>query len=248
MIVPPDYIAEEKRARLANAEELRERINEPDTQRKIANWAERFSLEPEFVRYKVLTDDTFALQFIKDPGRQSLHQRVAAAHLNSKVPLVQDFQALSSGGPNAEYVVNGLVVSHQQFQSVQTPGKSIDFKWRFARSGRVLRVYATHKHTKEEGGSQDNQFADVKAFFAQAAPCRDPNTLFLAIVDGEYYQRPARTPRIRELQQGHAGPRSAVCTIASLPRVYGAALYGWFGHHGLVASQEEQQSLDVLFA
>mgnify|MGYP001340482089 CR=1 FL=1 len=151
MIAPPDYDREEKAARLLNAEELRNDINSPSVANKIASWATRNSLEPEFVRFKVLTDDTFALHFAKDPGRQSLHQKVAARHIQKAIPLVEDFKSLSASGPDAEYVVNGMVVNGATWRTIRGEGKSIDFRWSLIRGGKTFRVYETHKHTKRRG-------------------------------------------------------------------------------------------------
>lgn len=245
MIAPPDYESEEKSARLANAEELRNDINSPPVENKIANWAARNSLEPEFVRYKVLTDDTFALHFAKDPGRQSLHQKVAARHIRDVIPLVEKFKALSSGGPDAEYVVNGMVVNGATWKTIQGEGKSIDFRWSLTREGKVFTVYATHKHTKDEGGSQDNQHADVRLFLEAAQRCADPNVLFIAICDGPYYLRastPGRT-RLNELKSNYGRRRVRACNIAALPEVYAAALQEWATAVGVSLSGDDEAKL-----
>lgn len=242
MILPPDYEKEERAARLANAEELRNDINSPSVENKITNWAARNSLEPEFVRYKVLTDDTFALQFAKDPGRQSLHQKVAAQHIRRVIPLVERFKSLSAGGPDAEYVVNGMVVNGATWRTIQGEGKSVDFRWSLTRENKTFTVYATHKHTRDEGGSQDNQYADVRLFLEAAQRCADPNVLFVAICDGPYYLRTtaAGRSRLAELEANYARRRVRACNIATLPAVYAAALQEWTESVGvsLVAADE----------
>lgn len=241
MINPPDYAAAERAARSANAENLRNNITSVDVLTKIRNWAERNSLEPEFVRYKLLTDDTFALHFVKDPSRQSLHQTVAARHIKQQLPLVEDFHSLPASGAKAEYVVSGMVVSGTQHALMQSEGKSIDFKWAYGRDGHTFRVYATHKHTKEEGGSQDNQFQDVKLFLEAAQRCTDPSILFLAICDGEYYQRPydGESSRIASLQRDYGRRRVRACTISTLPLVLAKQLQEWLRLKSLTATDVE---------
>lgn len=248
MIVPPDYDREEKAARLANAEELRNDINSPSVVNKIASWAARNSLEPEFVRFKVLTDDTFALHFAKDPGRQSLHQKVAARHIRDVVPLVEQFRALSAGGPDAEYVVNGMVVNGAAWKNIQGEGKSIDFRWSLTRAGKTFTVYATHKHTKDEGGSQDNQHADVRLFLEAAQRCTDPNVLFVAICDGPYYLRASGTGRTRlaELEANYARRRVRVCNIAALPAIYGNAVREWTQGSASMLTASDEEKLELL--
>lgn len=238
MILPPDYDLAEKQARLENAELFRANLNTPDVVLKIQNWAKRNSFESEFVRYKVLTDDTFALYFVKDPAKQSIHQKVAADHIKNRLPLVEDFATPPAGGASALYVVRGFVMPGKDLHAATNDhGKSIDFRWTHTHEDKCFRVYATHKHTKEEGGSQDNQFADVQRFMREAQACRDPNVLFLAICDGDYYLRPydGRPSRLVTLNQDFPGRRCTACTIAELPAIWESELAMWQTHQGITA-------------
>lgn len=246
MILPPDYEAEERAARRTNIEELRSGLDTPQLRVKVENWANRYGMEPEFVRYRVLTDEVFALQFAKDPAKQSLHQKVAARHIRTALPMVLDFQALPAGGRKAEYVVAGMVVSGKTLHSATSHhGKSIDFKWAHKKGNHSLQVLATHKHTKEEGGSQDNQFADVKRFLDAARVCSSPDHLFLAICDGPYYSRPQgrHTSRLEALATEYPGARVRVCTIEQLPQVLAMAIEGWMKCRGLNPSPDEASAL-----
>jgi hypothetical protein len=242
-ITPPDYILEEQKARRANAEELRNNLNDASVLHKIQCWAERHSLEFEFVRYKVLTDDAFALHFAKEPSRQSLHQKVAAAHIQKNIPLVRDFKSLAAGGRNALYVVNGMIIEADRRQSISAQGKSIDFTWNFECSGKVLSAYATHKHTKDEGGSQDNQYEDLISFLKSAEPSRDINAIFFAICDGPYYRR---HERLRTLRENHQSFRRRVCPIDELPKYWGLAIEEWLMAHNLTAAPDTKKALELL--
>lgn len=249
MIAPPDYAFAEKQARLENAELLRARLTAPDVVLKIQNWAERYGFEPEFIRFKVLTDDTFALQFIKDPAKQSIHQRVAAEHIRTKIPLVEEFKTPPSGGSKALYVVRGMYVEGSTLHAAtNNHGKSIDFMWSYTKAGKTLRVFATHKHTKEEGGSQDNQFADIKRFLSEAQSCKNVDVLFLAICDGAYYQNPynKRATRLQALAEDNPGPRTRACTIGDLPCVWGNELAVWMETQKLTPTPEESAAIQFM--
>ena len=52
---------------------------------------------------------------------------------------------------------------------------------------KVLSFFATHKYTKDLGGSQDNQYKDVQEFHTEAKECIDNNYFLLSITDGKYY-------------------------------------------------------------
>lgn len=247
MILGPDYDQIELAARRANAEKLRESPNSRDVQTKINSWAARFGLEPEFVRYKFLTDDTFALNFVKDPGRQTMHEALAATHIKTRIPFVSHFEKLPSGGASALYVVDGgLVIPGEQLHATTSVhGKSIDFRWTFSKEGKVLSVCCTHKHTKEGGGSQDNQFMDVKRFMQAARDCRDHNAVFLAICDGAYYQQAydRRPSRIAALNEDFNGRRLRACCINELSSVYASFVERWMEFHKMSLTEDEAGEL-----
>lgn len=159
---------------------------------KIENFASKFNLEYEYVLERIYSDDLFILHFIKEPQKQSFHQKEALKYL-SKIKNVQNAQQLDSTGDNALYVINGQVTKGKHVTSNQ-PGKSIDFEWEYInKNGVIIKCYATHKHTKEEGGSQNNQFTDVKTFFENSAKFLQksnlPECYFYAICDGKFYQK-----------------------------------------------------------
>jgi hypothetical protein len=248
VIKPPDYELAEMSARQKNAEALRGRLMSADVREKIRNWADRYNLEEEFVLYKLKTDEVFALHFIKDPVKQSVHQKVAAAHLD-KIPLVIDFEMLPSGGDNSEFVFQGTVQTHGQLKADTTPkGKSIDFKWHFEYCGKELRVYATHKHTKDDGGGQDHQFADIKRFLEAASYSHAHDKVFMAICDGPYYQRPtgAYRSRLELLNTECVGRRSVACTIAEVPQQYARFINLWLKHHSFPITEDLANQLAVL--
>jgi hypothetical protein len=249
MILAPDYVEAERQARLANAAELRENLRSPDLKEKVNKWSKRNGFEPEFVTYKFLTDDTFALNFIKDPVKQSFHQRIAAEHLRTRVPLISRFTMLPAGGTMALYAVNGLVVNGETIsQTSASHGKSIDFEWVFDYRGKTLKVLATHKHTKENGGGQDLQYEDVRKFLVEAKLSKSLDTFYFAICDGPYYQRPyaSQASRVAALNVDCVGPRARACTIGEIPGIYGGVVEEWMSHHRLTPNAELTADLEAL--
>lgn len=156
---------------------------------KIVNFADRWSYEEEFVKNELLNDnDMFLLTFAKDPGKQTFHQRHAAKWLQV-IPFVENFQELPSGGKGAYYILKGSIIKGgiKKLKTDEIIPKSIDFGWEYRFKEKKLQFYATHKHTKISGGSQDNQYRDVQEFHMQAKECNDKNCCLLSITDGAYY-------------------------------------------------------------
>ena len=95
--------------------------------------------------------------------------------------------------------------------------KTIDFKWRLGDKT----VFASHKYPKESGGAQENQYQDLRAFVAEANHSLQPSQLFIAIADGEHYQRrdsEAQTSRLERLKQEANNSKGVyACSIDELP-------------------------------
>lgn len=179
-----------------NIKDVREELKCDSMQFKINNYAKKYNLEPNYVEQLIVDDINFAINFAKDPGRQSIHEKVAGRHLaNSNVVKEHgSFKKLPSGGRNAKYVTNNGV-SSENLDGV----KSIDFEIKV--NDNI--IYATCKYTKDEGGAQDNQYADVEKYLKTALTLisrgnAKSNEYFIAILDGEYYQR---YDRIQKLEQ-----------------------------------------------
>lgn len=156
---------------------------------KIKNFADRWSINEEFVKNDLLKgNDMFLLTFAKDPGKQTFHQHLAAKWL-SQLPFVQNFQELPAGGKDALYIHKGIIIRGEtkKNKTDEVIPKSIDFSWKYQYKDKVLQFYATHKHTKTSGGSQDNQYRDVQEFHIQAKECKDSNYCLVSITDGPYY-------------------------------------------------------------
>lgn len=180
-----DYVGPYRKALEENVAEVKQAVlqHDPAMQIKIRNYSERFNLPIKFVEHKILRDNVFANQFAKDPSKQSLHQTVAAEFIESITDVV-NFAQLPVGGGGAYYICEDGVV-RKGGTALRGLTKSIDFYWEY--DGR--RYFAAHKHTSDEGGAQDNQFKDLTEFLKNANKSTVADTFFIAIGDGEYYQR-----------------------------------------------------------
>ena len=178
----PDYEGCVAKAWKANAEAVYGLLmnRDRDVLEKLLGFSERFGYPFEDVLAHAKADEMFRAWFAVDPGRQSIHQKLAADWLR-ELPWVDGFDVLPVVGRNAWYVTgDGDLVKGRNPHKL----KSLDFRWRTG----MRSVFAMHKYTKQGGGSQDNQFTDVMSTLAcWSAGAADESTVLLGIVDGDYY-------------------------------------------------------------
>jgi hypothetical protein len=201
-----------------NRDELVAQAEEADGQlmTKIENAIERFSwdLTSDQVLEKIRTDRYFASFFIKDPRRQNISENCQLAYLRLLYPSLEK--------PNGLYLLE------------DGSSKSIDF-WVPQTKENPKTIYMAAKHTTTTGGSQTNQFNDLKAsmtnfeILIEQTPVEKRDLLeFRLICSGDYFT----ASKIRELLN-HIGddPRiKVVCLdhpllgvpnrLAILQRVY----------------------------
>lgn len=159
--------------------------------RKIQTFSKQNGLEPRLIQHHLLTDDLFFVTFAKQPIKQSFHQKCAHDYLQRTLGV--DVKQLPSSGPSALFVVNGTTMPFANVgQSLQNT-KSVDFCWEWIRKdGSVLKCFAAHKHTRDTGGAQDNQYKDLQAFMESCRASWDASVMFFAICDGDYYRRTSK--------------------------------------------------------
>ena len=155
---------------------------------KLTSYCRNHGQSPEYVLRRLYEDRTLCELFAVDPQRQTTHQSYAADWISRNMFFVTGFRVLPSGRKNAMYVLEGTVRTGDK----PSKNKSIDFYWTYPFKGRVLKFYATHKYTKQEGGAQDNQFADVLGFMENANKSNDEDARFFAVTDGDYYLEPTK--------------------------------------------------------
>ena len=184
-----DYKGEYKKQVANNLKQVLSEIESSDMKFKIENWATKFGYSFDEIKAKNVDDEVFRCVFIKEPGRQSFHQKVASLYIQG-LQFVENFKVLPSGGKNAIYLTSGKLFDGKTLKAKSKDIKSIDFTWR---TGKII-IYASHKYTGINGGTQDNQYHDIQAFLNHARDCNDANVIFLAICDGDYYlQKDSKT-------------------------------------------------------
>lgn len=182
-----NYEEEIKKARSDNVLLLRENLMDENYLFKMRSYAERFNLPFEYVKLKVINDPIFALNFIKDPAKQSFHEKTAASYLSTHEKVL-NFKNLSSGGKDALTVLTGIVQPYSTLKGQTSKKlKTVDFTFDLESDG-LYHCFASHKYTKGLGGAQDNQYHDLVSFMENARQNTVLNHLFFAIADGEYYQ------------------------------------------------------------
>lgn len=156
----------------------------------IEQLASRTGMSFEVLWYNHCTDDLSAVHFAKDPRKQNAHEKIAANWIKN-IPGVQQFKKLKANGEQALYISQGRILSAAEKDGIDTP-KSLDFSWEIELPifGDKMFFYASHKHTGIDGGSQDNQFSDLKHFAVEASALREEkNIRFLSLADGAYYTK-----------------------------------------------------------
>ena len=183
---------------------LRKEVNKNWVINKIESFIDRYDLKDNYsvkdIQEKIMNDDLFAWQFIKEPGRQNISENVVADFI-SKLPTVSDFKNLSSS--------SNLFLYDGEISNTRREGiKSIDFIWET--NGR--KIYATQKYTNEAGGAQDNQYNDILTFLINTV--KNDTNFFIAIVDGNYYTE-AKLKELKKFEKENV----KVCNSSELNEV-----------------------------
>jgi hypothetical protein len=194
---PPDFESEFIRAIRRNLEEVVELLDsrEEGMEQKMETFCSRFGFSPVGVKKKIRKDKMFRAFFAKDPGKQKIHENIAALFIGS-LPSVKNFKQLSNGELQ---ILRGAVMPRKEVRAMgaNRSAKTIDFKW----DTNNLCVYASHKYTKGSGGGQDNQYEDLQHFIREANESHLKNTIFLAIADGNYYEARDMDAGVTKLQR-----------------------------------------------
>lgn len=209
-----------------NINEMQKKHNDSEYIDKVKKFIKKFELEEKEIIDKYDKDKVFALFFVKDPSRQSFHEKEAAKFIESLneqlgINMFQNFKKLPKSGKNTWYVANGNVIDRNTRQG-SSDGKSIDFYWEYNYKNKKLKFYASHKHTGDEGGSQDNQRNDVEAFMEGARRNTSNNEKFYAITDGPYYKN-----IMNDLNDHHGNSHVKAITINDLPGDVAKSIKSW---------------------
>lgn len=196
---------------------------------KIKNYAERYGVPVSFVIDKLKEEDDFILfGFEKDPTRQNIYEEIQLEKIK-EIPLIIEVKKLPSGGKNAKYVVDGKIVSLNAEERKEKILKSVDFYWEFSFEDKKICFFASGKYTKEEGGAQDNQRNDISSFLENAKKSFDKDLFFIALTDGEYYEKEIQKgkTRIEELNEVFCGERCLAVSSNNLSKIVFSEIKKW---------------------
>ena len=132
----------------------------------------------DVVERRIREDEMFKWHFVKPPVKQGIHEKIAAEFIGS-LPGITDFH---NHGTKDLNLVEGDVIPRERLGRIKPKCKSIDFSWKYNRT----MFYASHKYTKESGGTQDSQYKDLQCFIREALKVGGAR-VFVAIADGRYY-------------------------------------------------------------
>ena len=151
----------------------------------------------------------FAAHFATDPTRQRLHERVAADWLQN-TPSIENFELLPSSRKAGLYVTSDGEI---RIGGENAPGKSLDFRWTVGE----ITYLASHKYTKESGGAQDQQFAEMLSLLRRFQNCQQKGYVLIVIVDGTYYTG-RKMQALQNATRDH-DPRSFASHIENVPDI-----------------------------
>ena len=154
-------------------------IGDKGVLKKIENAAHRYQLSQEYLKGLILKGEPIALaMFAKDPSKQKIHEKIAAEYIQ-KITGVHNFKDLKH---TELYISRGQIITKKQAKLAVA--KTIDFYFEYD----AYKIYASHKHTTESGGAQDNQYKDLQEFIKECGGNNDPSIVFIAMADGDYYK------------------------------------------------------------
>ena len=212
-----DYEAAEKKAYKKNLLAFSKNPFTPDSIKRMQSYAKKHFFDIEDVMKKVKEDEMFARIFVKDPFRQSVHENEAASFIR-KNKTVSKFKKLPISGANALFLHDGRVITKKERDGLNLSIKSIDFYWEVkSKNGETLKFYASHKYTNEDGGSQDNQYNEQRLFLKNSRKSKmGKNVFFVAICEGNYYNKPSKKESLSKLECMLNDDTSAQNTCISL--------------------------------
>lgn len=170
-----------------NIANLRNNINSNSINSRIMKHCQKFGRNFKKIKNKILVDDNFADLFIPVLAKQNFFELETFRYLHDD--LHYPIHKMAPNGKEALYLSGGRIVSNPTINST----KSFDYKLMEKRST----TFISQKYINEGGGSQDNQFNDIKYFLIQAnkyfnadrGDLFKSNIKFMAIVDGEYFTK-----------------------------------------------------------
>lgn len=209
--MPINWEQEYRAAFEKNIADVMSTVREGRIDTKIRNFCDLHGFTYDEVVSEIENNKIVAACFAIDPTKQNIYEKLAAACINN-IPRVENFEMLPT---NFLYVVDGELRQKNELAGRYPKSKTIDFSWEY----RGAQLYASHKYTKQVGGAQGNQYKDLQRFISDVNSVNMPNTYFIAIADGEFYDKQngvAHSTRLEKLKSDANKQTVFACTIAEL--------------------------------
>lgn len=208
--MPLDYEKLFREAYRSNVEKVAEEASEGKLDDKIDNFCSLHDVSRDHLMRQIQSNRIVAACFAINPNKQNFFEKTAAKHIGN-ISGVEKFETLPN---NALVVMQGAVLDRRSLraQGGTALAKTIDFKWEY----RAATFYASHKYTKQEGGSQGSQYKDLQIFIEQARDTTLRDTFFMAIADGAFYSGQngqAGASRMERLKALASGGKVFACGI-----------------------------------
>jgi hypothetical protein len=184
----------------------------PDSDEEILGF--RIELAIEEVLNNEILGPLVASFIQKDAKKRNVAERCLEAYLEflcSRYPKnIVSIKKLS----NTELWINdGVLVPRRKPKKQTLKTKSIDFHLKTV-DGRNFYIY--HRHTDNEGGSQDTAKNDVLNTIQSCSACESTTNIFVFVCDGDYYNR----ERIEALKTQFNKHNLQICSTAELPLIF----------------------------
>ena len=131
---------------------------------------------------RIKTDPLTRALFRKDPTRQSIHEKTQIDYIKQKYP--------------DAYKPNNICFSNKKIHTILKNKRPPNSTKTFDLHIPSEKIYGILKYTTTPGGSQDNQYADVKSFIQNAIGYLSENEespeKFYFFLDGVYYSEKKR--------------------------------------------------------
>ena len=193
-----------KKQQKTNLELVRSSSPTVKMREKLKREANRMQVSERAIFNLFRTSPTFRKIMASKANRQSVHEQTFWVALKATLG-TEHVTKLPVAGKNAVYLEKGKMVAAED-KSPWNLSKSLDFKVEIA--GNTFLI--CHKYTRQEGGSQDNQYADVQALLLQARGCQKAHVI--AVCDGEYYNQ----DRMKNLKKHFTTKKVHVCKSEDL--------------------------------
>jgi hypothetical protein len=231
---------------------------------KIKNFADRNGVNEKEIFNSLKKDPMLACTFSHDALKQNVPERVFCNFFKQyyvpqspdkkkkfrrkRIFALDGFRKMPQSGSHALLFYrdkNGLIrigtgPAHDDEIVVMN---SVDFYGKYICGKKKLRIYFSHKYTKDDGGQQNAQYNELKTFMRETAKIKDSDYAFIAIADGNYYIKPRRndSTKLDSLRMENK-PNIRACTAKTVLGEIALLKYNWLMDKNVFPKEERDKT------